>query len=337
MSQLLEFLQRTAASARGFLHEMLVWVEGFAATPYGTWALFAVAFAESSFFPIPPDVLLIALCVGEPDKSLWFALICSAGSVLGGALGYGIGLWGGRPLVLRLFSRQRVETVAAYFDRYNAWAVGVAGLTPIPYKVFTIAGGAFAIDFRIFLLASLASRTLRFFTIAALMWWFGEPIQAFIEEYLGWLTIAFVVLLLGGFWLAGRGARKASWLPGGDAGEPEGDGTVRRPPAADERGDEEEVSMEQGHAAKRAYRLEGRVQGVGFRAFIRREADRLGLAGWARNASDGTVEVEAAGDLDGLAAFEDRLRQGPPGARVERLDARDLPGGDARGGFEIRL
>lgn len=212
MSQILTFLQRMAEAARGFLHEMLLWVEGFAATPYGTWALFAVAFAESSFFPIPPDVLLIALCVGDPERSLWFALVCSAGSVLGGALGYGIGLWGGRPLVLRLFSRRRVEAVSAYFDRYNAWAVGVAGLTPIPYKVFTIAGGAFAIDFRVFLLASLASRTLRFFVIAGLMWWFGEPIQAFIEEYLGWLTIAFVVLLLGGFWLAGRGARLAPWV-----------------------------------------------------------------------------------------------------------------------------
>lgn len=221
MRSVIELLQGTAEAARGFLHEMLQWVEGFAATPYGTWALFAVAFAESSFFPIPPDVLLIALCVGEPEKSLWFALVCSAGSVIGGAAGYGIGLWGGRPLVLRLFSRQRVETVAAYFDRYNAWAVGIAGLTPIPYKVFTIAGGAFAIDFRIFLVASFVARTLRFFVIAGLMWWFGEPIQAFIEEYLGWLTIAFVVLLLGGFWLAGRGARVAPWVADGAHAEAE--------------------------------------------------------------------------------------------------------------------
>ena len=213
MSRLVDFVQGMAGAAREFLHQMLLWVEGFAATPYGTWALFVVAFAESSFFPIPPDVLLIALCVGEPEKSVWFALVCSAGSVIGGAAGYGIGLRGGRPLLLRLFSRRRVEAVSAYFDRYNAWAVGIAGLTPIPYKVFTIAGGAFAIDFRVFLLASLASRTLRFFVIAGLMWWFGEPIQAFIEEYLGWLTIAFVVLLLGGFWLAGRGARLAPWVP----------------------------------------------------------------------------------------------------------------------------
>jgi membrane protein YqaA with SNARE-associated domain/acylphosphatase len=322
-----DFLERWAAEARGFLHDLLGWVEGFAATPYGTWALFVLAFAESSFFPIPPDVLLIALCIGEPQKSLWFALVCSVGSVLGGAAGYGIGLWGGRPLLLRLFGRERVAVVASYFDRYNAWAVGIAGLTPIPYKIFTIAGGAFTIDFRVFLIASVASRSLRFFAIAGLMWWFGEPIRGFIEEYLGWLTIAFVVLLLGGFWLAGRGARRAGLGRGVAGGAPAGDRSTTR---------EEEV-MADGGSSRRAYRLEGRVQGVGFRAFIRREAQGLGLAGWTRNAPDGTVEVEAAGDPNSLASFEERLRQGPPGARVERVETRDLPGdADART-FEIRF
>jgi membrane protein YqaA with SNARE-associated domain/acylphosphatase len=323
----IDFLERWAAEARGFLHDLLGWVEGFAATPYGTWALFVLAFAESSFFPIPPDVLLIALCIGEPEKSLWFALVCSVGSVLGGAAGYGIGLWGGRPLLLRLFGRERVAVVASYFDRYNAWAVGIAGLTPIPYKIFTIAGGAFTIDFRVFVIASIASRSLRFFAIAGLMWWFGEPIRDFIEEYLGWLTIAFVVLLLGGFWLAGRGARRA------------GLGRSMPPAAAeaDPATPREEEAMTQGGRARRAYRLEGRVQGVGFRAFIRREAQRLGLAGWTRNAPDGSVEVEAAGGPDSLASFEERLRQGPPGAGVDRVATRDLPGdADART-FEIRF
>ncbi len=329
---MLDFLQRMAGEAREFLHELLAWVEGFAATPYGTWALFVLAFAESSFFPIPPDVLLIALCIGEPEKSLWFALVCSVGSVLGGAAGYGIGLWGGRPLLLRLFSRERVEVVSAYFDRYNAWAVGIAGLTPIPYKVFTISGGAFAIDFRIFVLASIVSRTLRFFAIAALMWWFGEPIRGFIEEYLGWLTIAFVVLLLGGFWLAGRGARSA-----GLARAMEGGGASPAQPGPLPLPGEEDTMPETDRPKRRSYRLEGRVQGVGFRAFIRREAERLGLAGWARNAADGSVEVEASGDPDGLEDFEARLRQGPPAARVERVETRDLPGEPHPGGFEIRF
>lgn len=329
---MLDFLQRMAAEAREFLHELLAWVEGFAATPYGTWALFAIAFAESSFFPIPPDVLLIALCIGDPEKSLWFALVCSLGSVLGGAAGYGIGLWGGRPLLLRLFSRERVEVVSTYFDRYNAWAVGIAGLTPIPYKIFTVSGGAFAIDFRIFMVASIVSRSLRFFAIAALMWWFGEPIRGFIDEHLGWLTIAFVVLLVGGFWLAGRGARRAGLGPAPARGEQGGEeGTT---------GDAEDA-MSQSHRADhgpqtRAYRLEGRVQGVGFRAFIRREAERLGLAGWARNAPDGSVEVEAAGDAEALRDFEARLREGPPAGRVERVETRDLEGGPPTGRFEIR-
>lgn len=202
-------LHEWAARARELLHDLLAWVEGFAATPYGTWALFWIAFAESSFFPVPPDVLLIALCLGDPSRSFWFALICSLGSVMGGAAGYGIGRWGGRPLLLKLFSKKRIEAVSAYFDRYNAWAVGIAGLTPIPYKIFTIAGGACTIDFRIFMLASVVSRSARFFAIAALMWWFGEPIKGFIDEYLGWLTIAFVVLLIAGFWLAGRAGLRA--------------------------------------------------------------------------------------------------------------------------------
>src|SRR5690606_23173749 len=126
------------ATARMWLHDLLAWVESFAATPHGVWALFLIAFAESSVFPVPPDVLLIALCLGAPEQSMWFALVCSIGSVAGGALGYGIGKWGGRPVLRRLFNEERVKAVEVYYDRYNAWATGIAGLTPIPYKIFTI-------------------------------------------------------------------------------------------------------------------------------------------------------------------------------------------------------
>ena len=104
----------------------------------------------------------------------------------------------------------RVHAVESYYDRYNAWATGIAGLTPLPYKVFTISGGAFAIDFKIFVLASIVSRSLRFFIVAAIVYWLGDAAKIFIDEYLGWLTIAFVVLLVLGFWIAGRGARRAS-------------------------------------------------------------------------------------------------------------------------------
>jgi membrane protein YqaA with SNARE-associated domain len=191
--------------AKEWLHAMLAWVEGWAVTPYGGTALFAIAVAESSFFPIPPDVLLIPLCLGDPERSFWFAFLCSAGSVLGGMIGYGIGYYGGRPLVYRLFPDAKVRAVERYYERYNAWATGIAGLTPLPYKIFTISGGACAIRFRTFVLASIVSRSARFFGVASLIYFFGPPIKAFIDRYLEWLTVAFVILLVLGFWLAGRG------------------------------------------------------------------------------------------------------------------------------------
>ena len=193
-----------------WIRELFHWVEALAQTPYATWALFGVSFVESSFFPVPPDALLIALCVGEPDRSLWFALVCSVASVLGGMAGYGIGLVGGRPILQRLFNPERVERVRQYYDRYNAWAVGIAGLTPLPYKLFTISGGAFLINFKVFVLASIVSRSIRFFAVAALMQWLGEPAKLFIEKHLGWLTIAFVILLVLGFWSVGKRARAAA-------------------------------------------------------------------------------------------------------------------------------
>lgn len=196
----------------GWLHALLAWVESWAHHPYGGSVLFLLAFAESSFFPIPPDVLLIPLCLGDPEKSFWFAFLCTAGSVLGGIAGYGIGYWGGRPLVYKLFSDKKIKAVENLYDRWNAWATGIAGLTPIPYKIFTISGGACAINFKVFVIASIVSRSLRFFGVAALIFFFGEPIKAFIEEYLNLLTIAFVVLLVLGFWLVGHGFGRA----GGD-------------------------------------------------------------------------------------------------------------------------
>jgi membrane protein YqaA with SNARE-associated domain len=183
------------------MRSALAWVESFAATPHGDWALFAISFAESSFFPIPPDVLLIALCLGRPESSFYFAAICSVASVLGGMLGYGIGYYGGRPLLKRLFSAKKIEAVERLYDRFNAWATGIAGLTPLPYKIFTISGGAFSINFKIFVIASICSRSLRFFAVAATLYMFGEPVKAFLDKYLGVLSIVFVVLLVLGYFL----------------------------------------------------------------------------------------------------------------------------------------
>ena len=204
-------------------HELLVqllqWVEAFAATSYGGWALFGLAFLESSIFPVPPDVLLIALCLGRPDLSFWFAAICALGSVLGGIAGYALGYFGGRPLLLKMFDVGKVQAVQRYYDKYNAWATGIAGLTPLPYKLFTISGGAFAINFKVFLIASAISRTARFMMVAGLIYVLGETAKTFIEEYLNVLTIAFVILLVLGFWLIGRSASKAGNGPENSQGE----------------------------------------------------------------------------------------------------------------------
>lgn len=203
----------------GLLIQLLQWVEAFAATSYGGWALFGLAFLESSIFPVPPDVLLIALCLGRPDLSFWFAAICALGSVLGGIAGYALGYFGGRPLLLKMFDAGKVRAVERYYDKYNAWATGIAGLTPLPYKLFTISGGAFAINFKVFLIASAISRTVRFMVVAGLIYVLGETAKTFIEEYLNVLTIAFVILLVLGFWLIGRSASKAGNGPENSQGE----------------------------------------------------------------------------------------------------------------------
>ena len=176
------------------------WVLKWADTPHGSWALFLLAFAESSFFPIPPDVLLIALAVGKPEKSLKFALICSLGSVLGGVLGYLIG-WQlmavvGDKIVAFYGLTDKVSYIASLYNQYDAWAVGIAGFTPIPYKVFTITAGAFKINFIIFLMASAVSRSARFFLVGLLIYIFGPKIQGFIDKYFNILVVVFTVLLV---------------------------------------------------------------------------------------------------------------------------------------------
>lgn len=196
-----------------WLTGLLAWVEAFAGTAYGGWALFGLAFLESSVFPIPPDVLLIALSLGRPELAFWFALVCALGSVLGGMAGYALGYYGGRPLLLRMFPHEKIESVERYYDKYNAWAIGIAGLTPLPYKIFTVSGGAFAINFKVFVVASVISRTTRFMLVAGLIYVLGETAKLFIEKYLNILTIAFVVLLVLGFWIIGRGATRASRAP----------------------------------------------------------------------------------------------------------------------------
>ena len=179
------------------------WILHWSATKYAVPALFILAFAESSFFPIPPDVLLIAMAVAVPLKAFRFAAVCSIGSVLGGMFGYLLGwqfmdLVGSRIVEFYHFQEQW-DKIGGWYEEYNAWAVGVAGFTPLPYKVFTLAAGAFEINFPIFVLASFVSRSARFFIVAGLIYKYGAPIKGFIEKYFNILSIVFVVLLVAGF------------------------------------------------------------------------------------------------------------------------------------------
>ncbi len=179
------------------------WVLSFADHPYGTWALFLIAFMESSFFPVPPDFLLIALAVGSVKRSFWFALVCSAGSVAGAVLGYLIG-WHfydfiGVPIIDFYGLTAKYDQVRLLYENWNALAVGIAGFTPIPYKVFTIAAGAFKINFPTFILASLVSRSARFFLVAGLIRLAGPGIKTFIDKYFNLLTVIAAILLIGGF------------------------------------------------------------------------------------------------------------------------------------------
>jgi membrane protein YqaA with SNARE-associated domain len=178
---------------------------GWAESPYGSTALFVLAFIEASFFIVPPDVLLIALCIGKPRRSLPFAAICTVGSVLGGSFGYLIGhqLYEliGRPIIEFYDAGEAFQRVGELYRANLVLALGTAGFTPIPYKVFTIAAGAFAVPFVPFVIISAVSRAARFFLVAGLIRIFGPQIRDFIDRYFNLLSVLFVVLLVAGFFV----------------------------------------------------------------------------------------------------------------------------------------
>ena len=194
-----------AAYRPGPIRRLYDWVLHWAETPYGPAALFVLALAESSFFPIPPDPLLLALCLGAIARSYRFAAIATIASVIGGVIGYGIGAGAWHVLQDWFFAyvpgvnAGSFARVQVLYDRYDFWAVFLAGLTPIPYKVFTLSAGVFSVNFGVFVIASVLSRGLRFFVVAGLIHRFGRPIAAFIDRYFDLLAIAFGVLLVTGF------------------------------------------------------------------------------------------------------------------------------------------
>ncbi len=165
--------------------------------PLGWQGLFVLAFIESSFFPIPPDILLIPLALAEPRLALFFGFVCMAGSVLGAYLGYYIGLKGGRPALRRIASEEKILKVEDYFRRYGDGAICIAAFTPIPYKVFTIAAGVFRHSLWGLLWASVIGRGGRFMLEAILILFWGQAIVTFIDQYFGLLTFLIVIIIVG--------------------------------------------------------------------------------------------------------------------------------------------
>jgi len=189
----------------GWVRSLYDWVVGLSERPNGARTLFLIAFAESSFFPIPPDVLLIPLSIGAPRRALRFAALCTLGSLLGALLGYLLGLEFyeliGQRIVAFYSAGEQYERVQALYQQWDAVAIALAGLTPIPFKLFTITAGVFKINLITFTIVVLLSRGARFFLLGGLIWRFGPSIGNFVDRYFNLLVILFSILLVGGFFL----------------------------------------------------------------------------------------------------------------------------------------
>jgi membrane protein YqaA with SNARE-associated domain len=185
------------------LKRLYDWTMRLAAGKHAIWALAAVSFIESSVFPLPPDVLLIPMVLADRRHAWRLAAVATVASVAGGFLGYAIGYFAfdaiGQPVLQFYGAMDKYQALKSSFDQWGVWIIIAKGMTPIPYKLITIASGALKFDLLSFALASLISRSLRFFLVAALLWWFGEPIRDFIERRLALVTTAFLVALVGGF------------------------------------------------------------------------------------------------------------------------------------------
>lgn len=185
------------------IRDLYNWTMRLASHERAPQALFGVSFVESSVFPIPPDVMLIPMVLAERAKAWFYALLATAGSVLGGVAGYLIGYLlyesVGQPVLAMYGYADKFQSFASQYNEWGAWIVFIAGVTPFPYKVITIASGVTELNFLVFVVASILSRGLRFFIVAGLLYWFGQPIRDFIEKRLGLVFTVFVILLVGGF------------------------------------------------------------------------------------------------------------------------------------------
>jgi membrane protein YqaA with SNARE-associated domain len=180
------------------LRSLYDWIMKLAASRHALPAMAAVSFVESSFFPIPPDAMLVPMVLAKPARAWRIAAVCTVASVLGGLLGYAIGYYAYEALGSIVVGPEDYEAYRAAYAEYGLWVILVKGLTPIPYKLVTIASGAAQFDLTVFVLASIVTRGVRFFLVAALLRMYGEPIRHFIEKYLTWVTTAFVLLIVAG-------------------------------------------------------------------------------------------------------------------------------------------
>ena len=187
------------------IRRLYLWTLSLAGHPHALLALALVSFAESSFFPIPPDLIMIPMILATPHRAFLIAGVCLVSSVLGGLAGYAIGYFAfeelGRPIFEALGKTTAVEDFNARFNDFGFWAVLIAGLTPFPYKVITIMSGWTGLPLGTFIVTSIVARGMRFFIVAGLLWKFGHPIREFIERRLGLVFTLFVLLLLGGFYV----------------------------------------------------------------------------------------------------------------------------------------
>ena len=192
-------------------HRLSDWVVGFAESDWAVLILAVNSFTESIFFPVPPDVLLIAIAVLEPERALWLAGIVTVSSVAGAVVGHWLGRRWGRPLLHRLVSPAKTESVERLFRKYGVWAILLAAFSPVPYKVFAILAGVLELDRRSFILASAAGRGARFFAIGVLIFFYGEEMEGFIGDNFEILTLAVTAaaLLVLGVFLAARRRRNS--------------------------------------------------------------------------------------------------------------------------------
>jgi membrane protein YqaA with SNARE-associated domain len=185
------------------LRRLYDWMMRLAAGPNAVPALGVVSFAECSVFPIPPDAMILPMVLARPDRAWWIAFVATVTSVLGGIAGYAIGYYlietFGRAIIDAYGYEAEFEAFRQDYAEWGLWIILLKGLTPIPYKLVTIASGAAAFDFPVFMLASIATRGARFFAVAALLHFFGPPIREFVERRLTLVTTVFLLAVVGGF------------------------------------------------------------------------------------------------------------------------------------------